>query len=75
MKFAAEDSWRGASNNLGHSRVTSVETRGGRESRQRSDCTTTLVKWSECGDLLKVKSETTAIAGGVVSSIEQFSVR
>jgi len=34
-----------------------------------------LVKWSECGDLLEVKSETTAIAGGVVSSIEQFSVR
>ena len=54
--------------------VTSVETRGGRVSRQRSNCTSTLVKWSEWGDLLEVKSETTAI-GGVVSSIEQFSVR
>jgi len=53
--------------------VTSVETRSGRESRQRSNCTTTLVKWSDCGDLLEVKSGTTAIAGGVVSSIELFS--
>jgi len=32
-----------------------------------------LVKWSDCGDLLEVKSGTTAIAGGVVSSIELFS--
>jgi len=32
--------------------VTSVETRGGRESRQRSNCTTTLVKWSDPGGLL-----------------------
>ena len=46
---------------------------GGRESRQRSNCTTTLVKWSDCGDFLGVKSGTTAIAGGVVSSIELFS--
>ena len=52
--------------------VTSVETRGGRESRQRSNCTTTLVKWSDPGDLLEVKSETTTIAGGIVSSIELF---
>jgi len=33
------------------------------------------VKWSDCEDLLEVKSKTTAIAGGVVSSIEQFSIR
>jgi len=52
--------------------VTSVETRGGHESRQRSNCTITLVKWSDCGDFLKVKSWTTAIAGGIVSSIELF---
>jgi len=77
VDFAAEDSWRGASNNLKvivrRRCVTSVETRGGRESRQRSNCTTTLVKWSDCEDLLEVKSGTTAIAGGVVSSIELFS--
>jgi len=45
----------------------------GRESRQRSNCTIALVKRSDCGDLLEVKSRTTAIAGGVVSSIELFS--
>jgi len=28
------------------------------------------VKWSDCEDLLEVKSEMTAIAGGVVSSIK-----
>ena len=42
----------------------------GRESRQRSNCTIALVKRSDCGDLLEVKSRTTAIAGGVVSSIK-----
>ena len=31
------------------------------------------MKWSDCEDLLEVKSGTTAIAGGVVSSIELFS--
>ena len=31
------------------------------------------VHWSDCGDLLGVKSGTTAIAGGVVSSIELLS--
>jgi len=30
------------------------------------------VKWSDCGNLLEVESGTTAIAGGVVSSIELF---
>ena len=34
-----------------------------------------LVKWSDFEDLLEVKSETTGIVGGVVSSIEQLSVR
>ena len=31
------------------------------------------MKWSDSGDILEVKSGTTAIAGGVVSSIELFS--
>ena len=61
VKFAAEDSLRGASNKLKVIVPTalslrSVETRGGRESRQRGDCTTTSVKWSDSGDLLGVKS-------------------
>ena len=30
------------------------------------------MKWSDPGDLLEVKSGTTTIAGGVVSSIELF---
>ena len=30
------------------------------------------MKWSDPGDILAVKSGTTAIAGGVVSSIELF---
>ena len=77
VKFAAENSciearqitWRLSSQRRW---VTSVETRGGRESRQRSNCTTTLVKWSDSGDLLEVKSGTTTIAGGVVLSNELF---
>jgi len=74
--FAAEDSWRGASNEGYHpgsaeSRLWKLE--GGRESWLRSNCMTTLVKWSDCGDLLEVKSGMTAIAGGVVSSTELFS--
>ena len=74
VEFAAEDScqitWRLSSRRHW---ATSIETWGGHESRQRSNCTTTLVKWSDCEDLLEVTSRTTAIAGGVVSSIELFS--
>ena len=77
MEFAAEDLWRGASNNLKVIVPAALihVLGGGRESRQRSNCTITLMKWSDCGDLLEVKSGTTAIAGGVVSLIEQLSVR
>ena len=62
VKFAAEDSLRGASYNLkvivptALSHVCRNSSRVGRESRQRSDCTTTSVKWSDPGDLLGVKS-------------------
>jgi len=75
VEFAAEDSWRGASNNLKVIVPAALihVLGGGRESRQRSNCTITLMKWSDCGDLLEVKSGTAVIAGGVVSSTELFS--
>ena len=42
------------------------------ESRQRSDCTTTSVKWSDPGDLLGVKSGNDSNRRSVVSSSELF---
>ena len=65
MEFAAEDSWRGASNNL-KVIVAAVLSHVCRNSRW------SLVKWCDPGDLHEVKSGTTTIAGGVVSSIELF---